>query len=151
MDYGTHSTPRVQTEVVDNPCAHVELSYRQPYKTDMAANPRQTVTKDEHGVATRMCSIKPTGLVFESMERFDISSEIGLIIETNVLGLVREWTVMGWGVDCAEVVTGNTKSYQVTLFFTELPKGMTQMLSLSGQVVAALLPRTPESDLFGLN
>jgi len=149
MDYVTRSTPRVQIEVVDNPQPCAELSIRQHYKTDMAANPRQTVTKDEHNVATRMCSIKPTGLIFESEERFEISSELGVVIETNLLGLVHEWTIMGWVVDCSGSSEGG--GYNITVYFSELPKGMTQMLSLSTQALASLLPRTTESDLFGLN
>ena len=95
-----------------------------------------------------MCSIKSTGLVFESSQRFDISSEVGLLIETNVLGQLQEWMVRGWVVDCTEAQDESDEMYHVTIYFSGLPKGMSQILLLSQ---AELLPRTGATALFGLN
>lgn len=116
----------------------------------MAAHPRQTVTDHGHDVGTPLCTINPTGVVFSSAERLDISSELGLVIETDVLGMVQEWAVQGWVVACKETGTQG-EPFEITLLFSEVPVGLRQILALSPTAVSALMPRLGSDTRFGLN
>jgi hypothetical protein len=95
-----------------------------------------------------MCSINPTGVVFETSRPLDISSELALTIQTDLLGLSREWSVQGWVIDCTPV----NSEFQVTLLFSEVPQGLQQLLALTGGYTGTrAYPPVDGAEIFGLN
>ena len=98
-----------------------------------------------------MCSINPTGLVFLSTREFDISSELSLTIQTSVLGVSRDWDVMGWVVECAEETSAVELSHQITMLFSNIPAGLQQLLKLAEQNASNTYPVMAGAEIFGLN
>jgi hypothetical protein len=98
-----------------------------------------------------MCSISSTGVVFLNASALEVSSEITLTVQTNILGCCQEWTIQGWVVECvpAEEPRG---TFKVTLLFSSLPKELQHVLALAeGCHGASACKRVPGAELFGLN
>jgi hypothetical protein len=94
-----------------------------------------------------MCSINPTGVVFVNSAPLEVSSELTLTVQTTLLGTTREWTVQGWVVECAM----QENDYQVTLLFSDLPKGLQQVLALAAGGNGHAYPEVEGAAIFGLN
>jgi hypothetical protein len=94
-----------------------------------------------------MCSINATGVVFVNTAPLEVSSEVTLTIQTTVLGLSRDWTVQGWVVECSK----EGGDFQVTLLFSDLPKGLQQVLALAAGKKMRAYPEVPGAGVFGLN
>jgi hypothetical protein len=115
------------------------------------AKSRRTKLQARKCTATRMCSISSTGVVFLNARALDVSSEITLTVQANILGDAQEWNVQGWVVECvpAEETRG---TFKVTLLFSSLPKELQQILALAeGCHHASACKRVPGAELFGLN
>ena len=98
-----------------------------------------------------MCSISSTGVVFLNAKALDVSSEITLMVQTSILGSDHEWNIRGWVVGCtpAEQQEGG---FQITLLFSDLPKGLQHILALAeGCHCASACKRIPGAELFGMN
>ena len=94
-----------------------------------------------------MCSITETGVVFVNTTPLEVSSELTLTVQTTVLGLTREWTVQGWVVECST----QDSAYQVTLLFSDLPKGLRQVLAVAAGEKVRAYPMVAGGEVFGLN
>lgn len=94
-----------------------------------------------------MCSIHETGLVFVSKVPLEVSSELTLTIQTTVFGLTKDWAVQGWVVECSK----KGSDYQITLLFSDLPKGLQQVLALASGKKDKSYPKVPGAPVFGLN
>jgi hypothetical protein len=70
-----------------------------------------------------------------------------LTVQTTVLGMTRDWTVQGWVVECSI----QESDYQVTLLFSDLPKGLQQVLALASGEKARAYPEVTGAEIFGLN
>src|SRR3954470_3040464 len=111
------------------------------------ATPRRRKSGADASTVRRMCSINPTGVIFVNTAPLEVSSELTLTVQTTLMGVTREWTVHGWVVECSI----QESDYQVTLLFSDLPKGLQQVLALaSGEKVRAY-PEVTGAEIFGLN
>jgi len=117
----------------------------------MASRAKQGRGTEANSVVTRMCSINLTGLVFLSTRRFDISSELALTIQTCVLGITRNWDVLGWVVECSDEIGGNEPTHRITMLFSNLPSGLQQLLSLAEKSDSRAYPPMHGAEIFGLN
>jgi hypothetical protein len=98
-----------------------------------------------------MCSITSTGVVFLNAKALEVSSEITLTVQTNILGSEHEWNIRGWVVECVPSEQQQS-AFQVTLLFSDLPKGLQQILALAeGCHSASACKRIPGAELFGMN
>jgi hypothetical protein len=111
------------------------------------ATPRRRKVGARASTVTRMCSINATGVIFVNTSPLEVSSELTLTIQTTVLGSARDWTVQGWVVECSMQESG----YQVTMLFSDLPKGLSQVLALASGNEARAYPMVTDAGLFGLN
>jgi hypothetical protein len=111
------------------------------------ATPRRRKADSCASTVTRMCSINATGVVFVNTVPLDVSVELTMTIQTTMLGLTREWTVRGWVVECS----GQDTDYQITLLFSDLPKGLQQVLALASGKKARMYPEVPGAGIYGLN
>lgn len=98
-----------------------------------------------------MCSINSTGVVFLNTKPLEVSSELGIVVQTTVLGVTHDWSVRGWVVECRAERPGVAGSYQVTLLFSDLPKGLQQILAIAEGDGAHAYPVVQGADMFGLN
>ncbi|WP_206026295.1 hypothetical protein [Roseimicrobium sp. ORNL1] len=115
------------------------------------AKSRRTKLQARKCTATRMCSISSTGVVFLNARALEVSSEITLTVQTNILGSGQEWTVQGWVVECVPAEEPQN-CFKVTLLFSNLPKELQQVLTLAeGCHGATAIRRIPGAELFGLN
>lgn len=115
-------------------------------------NERRNSIKQE-GVLADLSSISDTGLVFHSPEALMTGTEVGMVIQTSLLGSLREWSVQGWVVECqpGESESGKELGFAVTLLFSDLPQGLKQLLGqVSGNRLYAYPPVKGE-EFFGLN
>ncbi len=94
-----------------------------------------------------MCSINATGVVFVNTAPLEVSTELTITIQTTVLGSTRDWTVQGWVVECSM----QESDYQVTLLFSDLPKGLRQVLVLASDKNVRAYPVVARAEMFGLN
>ena len=117
----------------------------------MASKAKHERVSEAGNVLTRMCSINPTGLVFLTTKRFEISSELALTIQTNVPGITREWKVHGWVVECADATFSEELGHKITMLFSDLPMGLQQLLKLAERNEAGAFPAMPGAEIFGLN
>ena len=102
-------------------------------------------------IITRLCLINPTGLVFLTTRRFEISSEVGLAVQTSAPGNSHEWDVHGLVVDCRVVRCREGLRYKITLLFQNVPEGL-QTLLLEEQASATKgYPPLRQAPLFGMN
>ena len=60
---------------------------------------------------------------------------------------VSNWTVHGWVVECSI----QESDYQVTLLFSDLPKGLQQVLALASGEKSRAYPEVVGAEIFGLN
>lgn len=98
-----------------------------------------------------MCSISSTGVVFLNASALEVSSEITLTVQTNILGRGQEWNVQGWVVECVPAEEQQS-TFKVTLLFSNLPKGLQQILALAeGCHGPDACRRVQGAELFGLN
>jgi hypothetical protein len=111
------------------------------------ATPRRRKAGAHACAVTRMCSINATGVVFVNPAPLEVSSELTLTVQTTVLGMTRDWTVQGWVVECST----QESDYQVTLLFSDLPKGLQQVLALASGEKARAYPEVAGAEIFGLN
>lgn len=111
------------------------------------ATPRRRKVGAHASTVTRMCSINATGVVFVNTAPLEVSSELTLTVQTTVLGSTREWTVQGWVVECSSRET----DYQVTLLFSDLPKGLQQVLAMASDEKARAYPVLKGAEVFGMN
>jgi hypothetical protein len=111
------------------------------------ATPRRRKSGAETTTVTRMCSINATGVVFVNTAPLEVSSELTLTVQTTVLGVTRDWTVHGWVVECSI----QESDYQVTLLFSDLPKGLQQVLALASGEKVHPYPEVTGAEMFGLN
>ena len=114
------------------------------------ANQRRS-SSDKRDVITRLCSINTTGLVFYSSRRLKLSSEISFSIETKVFGFCQEWSLQGWVVECRHVRDQEDANYQITLLFSDLPKGLQQVLATAEGEAKRAYPAVADAPMFGLN
>src|SRR5437773_774646 len=115
------------------------------------AKHRQKPADGGDGMATRLCSITSTGLVFLAARRLDVSSEVTLSVQTGASGAAREWEVHGWVVDCRSTRCRDGLRYRVTLLFHDLPVGLQGILTGERVEVSRKFPPLPNAALFGLN
>lgn len=117
------------------------------------ANQRKTQAAVGASVVTRMCSISATGVVFAASQPLEVSSELALTIQTDLLGLHREWSVLGWVVECAPIASESQGlEFQVTLLFSEMPAGLQQLLLFTENAIGKrAYPVLKAAELFGLN
>ncbi len=94
-----------------------------------------------------MCSIQSTGLVFVNTKPLEVSSELTLSIQTSLLGVSKEWKVQGWVVECSR----EGKEYRVTLLFSNLPSGLSEILDLASTESSRVYPVVDGAEIFGLN
>ena len=80
--------------------------------------------------------------------------EVGLVVQTSLMGRKREWSVQGLVVECqAKEAKGKDEEagFEVTLLFSDLPQGLKVLL---GQVRGSrfyLYPPVKDEEFFGLN
>jgi hypothetical protein len=55
--------------------------------------------------------------------------------------------VQGWVVECSK----KGRDYQITLLFSDLPKGLQQVLALASGNQDKSYPKVPGAPVFGLN
>lgn len=117
------------------------------------ANQRKAKAASGGSVVTRMCSISTTGVIFASSRALEVSSELALSIQTDLLGLHREWSVQGWVIECTPLdANASGPEYQITLLFSEIPAGLQQLLLLTESTQGRrAYPVVPEAEIFGLN
>lgn len=94
-----------------------------------------------------MCSIQSTGLVFVNTSPLEVSSELTLSIQTSVFGMVNEWKVHGWVVECSR----EAEAYRITLLFSDLPGALRQVLALASGESSHAYPEVEGAEIFGLN
>jgi hypothetical protein len=103
---------------------------------------RRNLQQDgKEGVVTHLCSINSTGLVFVSNRELGLSSEVSFSIETRVFGLNQEWSLQGWVVECRHMPEDNGAHYQVTLLFSDFPKGLQHVLAMADSLIPSWRPR----------
>lgn len=117
------------------------------------ANQRKAKAASGGSVVTRMCSISTTGVIFASSRVLEVSSELALSIQTDLLGLHREWSVQGWVIECTPLdVSEAGPEFQVTLLFSEIPAGLQQLLLLTESAQGGrAYPVMRDAEIFGLN
>ncbi len=119
----------------------------------MASKPktRRTKLQARKCTATKLCSITSTGVVFLSSTPLEVFSDITLTVQTRILGLESDWCVQGWVVECSEAQE-HPGLHQITLFFSELPACLRQILALAEACRSRrACPRVAGAELYGLN
>ncbi|TLD68312.1 hypothetical protein FEM03_23190 [Phragmitibacter flavus] len=100
-----------------------------------------------------MSSISDTGLVFHSPQALVTGTEVGLTIQTSLLGYLREWSVQGWVVECeCESDEANEElGFAVTLLFSDMPQGLKTLLGQVSEQRLYAYPPVKGEEFFGLN
>ena len=102
-------------------------------------------------IVTRLCSINSSGLVFLTTRRFEVSSEVSLMVQTCTPGVSREWEVQGLVVDCRVARCREGLRYKITLLLHSLPEGLQAILREEQQGSSASYPPLRQAPLFGMN
>lgn len=103
------------------------------------------------GLVTQICSIDSNGLVFLALSRLEVSSDVTMLLQTSTRGVVHEWEVRGWVVDCRATRCRGGLRYKVTLLFHDLPAGLQGVLSEGGAVGPQGYPPLRHAPVFGMN
>ena len=81
-----------------------------------------------------------------------MSSEVSITVQTSHVGTTREWQVRAWVVECQDLCLQSGLEFRVTLLFSELPQGLSQVLSWQDGFHSNLPDEgNPNVDIFGLN
>lgn len=104
------------------------------------------------GFVEQLCSITTTGVVVTTRQELDVSSEVSITVQTSALGMVREWQVQAWVVECRSLREDHDGRYQVTLLFSALPHGLKQLLICHEHEASGKpYPVVNGGEIFGLN
>ena len=104
------------------------------------------------GIVEQLCSITTTGVVVTTHQELDVSSEVSITVQTSSLGMVREWQVQAWVVECRSMQDDEDGRYQVTLLFSTLPHGLKQLLICHEHEASGKpYPQVKGGEIFGLN
>lgn len=115
------------------------------------AKHQQQIATSGGGLVTRLCSINSNGLVFLASSRLEVSSDVTLALLTSAPGVVHEWEVHGWVVDCRVARCPEGLRYKVTLLFHDLPAGLQAILREGRAVGLQSFPPLRHAPIFGMN